>query len=97
MAESAGAPGWLPPRVPVIRRARGYRLYGFDGRRCLDLFQDGGRAVLGHRFGPAVAAMASQVPSESGTPSACFFARARVSASPGTSTSPPGSTGFALL
>jgi hypothetical protein len=57
VAESAGTPGRQPRPVPAIRRARGYRLYGFDGRRCLDLFQDGGRAVLGHRLTPAVAAM----------------------------------------
>jgi len=35
--------------LPVIRRARGYRLYGQDGRRYLDLWQGGGRALLGHR------------------------------------------------
>jgi hypothetical protein len=40
-----------------IRRARGYRLYGVDGRRYLDLHQDGGRAILGHRGGRAVTAM----------------------------------------
>ena len=33
--------------LPPIRRARGYRLYAEDGRRFLDLRQDGGRAVLG--------------------------------------------------
>ena len=43
--------------MPRIRRARGYRLYGFDGRRYLDLQQDGGRAILGHRGGRAVTAM----------------------------------------
>ncbi|MBF9014177.1 MULTISPECIES: aminotransferase class III-fold pyridoxal phosphate-dependent enzyme [unclassified Oceanispirochaeta] len=35
--------------LPVIRRARGYHLYDASGRRILDLFQDGGRAWLGHR------------------------------------------------
>lgn len=34
---------------PVIRRARGYRLYAPDGRRYLDLYQDAGRAMAGHR------------------------------------------------
>jgi len=34
--------------VPPIRRARGYRLYTADGRRLVDLWQDGGRALLGH-------------------------------------------------
>jgi len=34
--------------VPPIRRARGYRLYTADGRRLVDLWQDGGKALLGH-------------------------------------------------
>lgn len=34
---------------PAIRRARGYRLYADDGRRYLDLYQDAGRAISGHR------------------------------------------------
>lgn len=34
--------------VPVMRRARGHRLYSRHGRRILDLWQDGGRAILGH-------------------------------------------------
>jgi hypothetical protein len=34
--------------VPAIRRARGFRLYTADGRRIVDLWQYGGRAVLGH-------------------------------------------------
>jgi hypothetical protein len=37
------------PGLPSIRRARGYRLYDRAGRRYLDLFQDGGGAILGHR------------------------------------------------
>jgi hypothetical protein len=37
--------------LPVVRRARGYRLYGHDGRRYLDLWQGGGRSLLGHRPG----------------------------------------------
>ncbi|MFW5826182.1 MAG: hypothetical protein ACOCVO_01355 [bacterium] len=36
-------------RLPRIRRARGYRLSTLDGRRLLDMWQDGGRAILGHR------------------------------------------------
>ena len=36
-------------RIPKIRRARGYRLSTLDGRRLLDMWQDGGRAILGHR------------------------------------------------
>jgi hypothetical protein len=36
-------------RVPALRRSREYRLYTLDGRRLLDCFQDGGRAILGHR------------------------------------------------
>ncbi|RKX90382.1 MAG: hypothetical protein DRP59_09835 [Spirochaetes bacterium] len=35
--------------LPPLRRARGYFLYTADGRRFLDLYQDGGRALLGHR------------------------------------------------
>lgn len=34
---------------PKIRRARGFRVYDTGGNRYLDLFQDGGRAILGHR------------------------------------------------
>jgi hypothetical protein len=36
-------------RLPRIRRARGYRLYTVDGRRLLDMWQDDGRSILGHR------------------------------------------------
>ena len=43
--------------MPLIRRARGCRLYGLDGRRYLDLDQGGGRAILGHRHASAVTAM----------------------------------------
>jgi hypothetical protein len=35
--------------IPPIRRARGYRLYDHRGRRYLDLWQNGGRTLLGHR------------------------------------------------
>ena len=37
------------PALPWVRRARGYRLYTEDGRRLLDLYLDGGAALLGHR------------------------------------------------
>ena len=45
--------------IPVIRRARGYRLYDREGRRYLDLSRDGGGALLGHRSGSSVAEMKS--------------------------------------
>lgn len=35
-------------QIPAYRRARGYRLYGDSGKRFLDFYQDGGRAILGH-------------------------------------------------
>ena len=35
--------------LPRIRRARGYHLYTDAGRRLLDLYLDGGAALLGHR------------------------------------------------
>ena len=35
--------------LPVISRARGYRLYSSSGKRIVDFYQDGGNAVLGHR------------------------------------------------
>lgn len=58
MHDPQGAPEGTPNgAAPRIRRARGYRLYGIDGRRYLDLHQDGGRAILGHRGGRAVTAM----------------------------------------
>ena len=36
-------------RLGPIHRAREYRLYDRKGRRYLDLWQSGGRALLGHR------------------------------------------------
>ena len=39
----------LEMEIPRIRRARGYRLYDHHGRRYLDLWQNGGRSLLGHR------------------------------------------------
>jgi len=35
--------------IPLYRRARGYRIYGDEGRRFLDFYQDDGHAILGHR------------------------------------------------
>lgn len=35
--------------MPIIVRARGFRLYDKRGRRYIDLYQNNGRAVLGHR------------------------------------------------
>jgi hypothetical protein len=42
--------------LPPIRRARAFRLYAADGRRYLDLWLDGGHAILGHGAGPAMSA-----------------------------------------
>ena len=36
-------------QLPVVRRAREFHLYTHDGRRLLDLYLDGGAAMLGHR------------------------------------------------
>lgn len=49
----------LPPAagVPLIRRARGFRLSDASGRRLLDLWQAGGEAILGHRPARAGAAI----------------------------------------
>jgi len=41
--------GDLASTIPPIRRARGYRLYDHRGRRYLDLWQNGGHSLLGHR------------------------------------------------
>ena len=37
--------------IPSIRRAKDYRLYDNHGKRYLDLYQNGGHAILGHRGG----------------------------------------------
>lgn len=37
--------------LPVVRRARGWRLYGADNSRILDMYLDGGRSVTGRRSG----------------------------------------------
>ena len=39
----------LASTIPPLRRARGYRLYDHRGRRYLDLWQNGGHSLLGHR------------------------------------------------
>ena len=39
----------LAAAIPPIRRARGYRLYDHRGGRYLDLWQNGGHSLLGHR------------------------------------------------
>ena len=43
--------------IPPIRRTRDYHLYDFRGRRYLDMFLDGGRALLGHKPGRTVLMM----------------------------------------
>jgi len=57
--KSPGALDELLRRVGPVRRARGYRLYTQDGRRILDLYQDGGRAILGQGGGGIVTAFKS--------------------------------------
>jgi hypothetical protein len=37
--------------IPVVRRARDYHLYSVSGRRYLDLWQNGGYSLLGHKPG----------------------------------------------
>ena len=39
----------LTSLIPVIKRARGYRLYSISGRRYVDLALSGGYNLLGHR------------------------------------------------
>lgn len=36
-------------KMPIVVRARGYRLYDLYGKRYIDLYQNNGRAILGHR------------------------------------------------
>jgi hypothetical protein len=50
--------------LPRIVRAREYRLYDERGRRYIDFYQNGGRALLGHR--PAGAARAVKASFERG-------------------------------
>jgi len=56
---SPGARDELLRRVGPVRRARGYRLYTQAGHRILDLYQDGGRAILGQGGGGIVTAFKS--------------------------------------
>ena len=35
--------------IPPVKRARDFRLYDYRGNRYLDLYQNNGHAVLGHR------------------------------------------------
>jgi hypothetical protein len=35
--------------IPAVMRARGFYLYTQDGTRIVDLWQDGGQAILGHK------------------------------------------------
>lgn len=60
-SEAAGNRTPEMPAIPQIRRARGYRLYDARGRRYLDLYQDDGRAVLGHRASGVSAAVRAAV------------------------------------
>lgn len=46
---------------PELRRARGYRLYTRSGTRLLDLYQDDGRAFLGHDPNGVSRAMKAQI------------------------------------
>ncbi len=46
--------------LPAIKRARGYRLYDVQGRRYLDLYQNRGASLLGHRP-PAVSVAVKNV------------------------------------
>jgi len=48
-------------RLPVVRRARGYRLYDSAGRRYVDLWQLHGHAILGHRGAGASAVMKNAI------------------------------------
>ncbi len=39
----------LLARLPIVNRARGSRLYADDGKRWIDCWADGGRALAGHK------------------------------------------------
>ena len=41
----------LPAGLPPIKRCREYHLYDYQGNRYLDLYLDGGRALMGHKPG----------------------------------------------
>ncbi|MFW6360476.1 MAG: hypothetical protein ACOC2R_01890 [Spirochaetota bacterium] len=46
-------------RLPKVKRARGYRVYGADGSRYIDFYLNGGRALAGHRPGGALQVLKS--------------------------------------
>lgn len=54
-----GRPAGRRLQLPVIKSARGYRLYGEDGRRYVDFFQNNGHAMGGHRPADALQALKS--------------------------------------
>ncbi len=41
----------IPASLPPIKRCRDYHLYDYAGNRYLDLYLDGGRALMGHKPG----------------------------------------------
>jgi len=45
--------------LPRLKSARGYRLYGADGRRYIDFYQNGGYAMTGHRPAEVLQALKS--------------------------------------
>lgn len=56
---AGGRPAGRRLQLPVIKSARGYRLYGEDGRRYVDFFQNNGYAMGGHRPADALQALKS--------------------------------------
>jgi len=58
-SSAAGRPADTRLPLPGIRSARGYRLYGVDGRRYTDFFQNDGYAMDGHRPADALQALKS--------------------------------------
>jgi hypothetical protein len=60
-------------RVGPVRRARGYRLYTNAGRRILDLWQDGGRAILGHGGGSSLTVLKNVIERGPGSPLPSVF------------------------
>jgi hypothetical protein len=59
--------------IGPVRRARGYRLYTTSGRRILDLWQDGGRAILGHRGGSSLTVLKNTIERGPGSPLPSVF------------------------
>jgi hypothetical protein len=51
---SGGMAGALYAAIPRIKRARGWRLYAEGERRLVDLWQNGGAALFGHKPGALV-------------------------------------------